>query len=72
MNWGDAKIMARTYLHRMDIDLDAAQIPACDRMTQLLDVQDNEAVTTVALVLDASTGLYSQRRWRRTTGGCGR
>jgi hypothetical protein len=59
MNWGDAKIMARTYLHRMDIDLDAAQIPACDRMTQLLDVQDNEAVASVDLVVGEPTGLFS-------------
>lgn len=59
MNWGQLKVMAQSYTHRSDIDLNAAQIPACDRMTQRLDVQDNEAVTSATLGAAADLfGLY--------------
>ena len=49
MNWGECKVMVQTYTHRGDIDLDAAQIPACDRMSQVLDVQDNENIASAAM-----------------------
>ena len=59
MNWGQLKTMVQSYTHRADIDLNAAQIPACDRMTQVLDVQDNETVTSINLATSTDLfGLY--------------
>ena len=59
MNWGQLKTMAQNYTHRADIDLNAVQIPACDRLTQRLDVQDNEAVGAATLSAAADLlGLF--------------
>jgi len=49
MNWGDLKKLAISYTHRPSIDYDACQTPACDRLTQLLDTQDNETIGSGAM-----------------------
>jgi hypothetical protein len=60
MNWGGLKTMAAVYTHRTALDYDSAQIPACDRLSQVLDVQDNEAVSSGTLpTTPDARGLYS-------------
>ena len=60
MNWGQLKTMAAVYTHRQGIDYDSAQVPACDRLSQALDVQDNEAVASGSLTTTPdSRGMYS-------------
>src|SRR5262245_5650155 len=59
MNWGALKSLARVYVHRTDLDLDALQPLVFSNVSIALCVQENEATGTVTLSGPDGNGLFS-------------
>src|SRR5262245_22486773 len=59
MNWGEAKSLARTYVHRSDLDFDALQPLVCSNISISLTVQENEVTGNVTLSGPDANGCYS-------------
>jgi hypothetical protein len=59
MNWGSLKQLARTYVHRSDLDFDALQPLAWSNISIALVVPENEAMSVVTLSGPDDKTLFS-------------